>query len=186
MDHFYQNIHGWMDYENLYQQMVKAAPETSWFVEVGSWKGKSAAFMCVEIANSGKTIRFDCVDTWQGSACHQLGGIFQDEDCVHNRLLQKFQENLISVQHMFTAVQLPSLQAAKLYKDSSLDFVFIDADHEYESIVADIEAWLPKVKAGGYIAGHDYPYPPVNLAVTQLLPHAQPFTGGCWIYQIPT
>jgi uncharacterized Rossmann fold enzyme len=49
-----------------------------------------------------------------------------------------------------------SREAAKDIPDGSLDFVFIDADHSYEGCRADIEAWLPKVKAGGFIAGHDY------------------------------
>jgi len=36
------------------------------------------------------------------------------------------------------------------------DFVFIDADHTYESVKKDILAWYPKVKKGGIIAGHNY------------------------------
>lgn len=185
MDHFYQNIHGWMDYENLYQQMVKTAPETSWFVEVGSWKGRSAAFMCVEIANSGKAIRFDCVDTWQGSSEHQAGGGCEDVDCITGQLMQRFLENMEPAQGQFTPLQMNSLQAAKLYKDASLDFVFIDAAHEYESVRADILAWLPKIKSGGYLAGHDYFMADVIKAVKETIPQAQPYHPSCWIYHVP-
>lgn len=75
IQHFWQNIHGWDDgIPPVYQEMVKQAEDGSHFVEVGSWKGKSSAYMAVEIANSGKRIRFDCVDTWGGSAEHQQGG----------------------------------------------------------------------------------------------------------------
>jgi hypothetical protein len=47
--------------------------------------------------------------------------------------------------------------------------VFIDADHTYESITSDIQSWLPKVKVGGIISGHDYNHPPVKQAVHELL-----------------
>jgi predicted O-methyltransferase YrrM len=46
--------------------------------------------------------------------------------------------------------------AAQLVVDGSLDFVFIDADHSYEAVRKDIDAWRSKVRAGGWIGGHDY------------------------------
>lgn len=49
-----------------------------------------------------------------------------------------------------------SVDAAKDMPDASLDFVFIDADHSYEGCRQDIEAWLPKLKSGGLLSGHDY------------------------------
>lgn len=55
-----------------------------------------------------------------------------------------------------TIIKKNSIDAAKEVVDSSLDFVFIDADHSYEAVKEDIEAWTPKVKKGGIVAGHDY------------------------------
>jgi len=52
-----------------------------------------------------------------------------------------------------------SLVAVRDAMDASLDFVFIDADHSYEGCKADLEAWAPKVKPGGLLAGHDYNNP---------------------------
>lgn len=49
-----------------------------------------------------------------------------------------------------------SLEAAMWVPDESLDFVFIDGDHSYASVMADIEAWTPKLKPGGVLCGHDY------------------------------
>lgn len=49
-----------------------------------------------------------------------------------------------------------STEAAKTHADASLDFVFIDADHSYDGCRADIQAWMPKVRPGGWIGGHDY------------------------------
>lgn len=49
-----------------------------------------------------------------------------------------------------------TLHAATLIADGSLDFVFIDAGHSYAAVAADIHAWQPKVKPGGWFGGHDY------------------------------
>lgn len=49
-----------------------------------------------------------------------------------------------------------SLNAIKSFKDNSLDIVYLDGDHRHQSIVNDIESWMPKVKIGGIISGHDY------------------------------
>lgn len=49
-----------------------------------------------------------------------------------------------------------SLDAVNDFEDESLDWVYIDANHDYENCKADIEAWSKKVKKGGIVAGHDY------------------------------
>jgi hypothetical protein len=64
-----------------------------------------------------------------------------------------------------------SVEAAAKVKDHSLDFVFIDGDHRYEGVARDIAAWLPKVKPGGWLMGHDYGNKPdggVKRAVDEL------------------
>jgi len=164
MEHFYNNIQGWTDgIDTLYHQMVNSVPVSTetvptrqfYFVEVGTWKGKSAAFMAVEILNSGKDIKFDCVDTWQGS---DEEGHQRDEYVISNSLYEHFVENMKPVEGYYNPVRATSVDAAKLYEDGSLDFVFIDAAHDYESVKADIAAWAPKVRSDGFLAGHDF-YP---------------------------
>ena len=49
-----------------------------------------------------------------------------------------------------------SMDVAKTVPDESLDFVYIDADHTYESVKEDINAWAKKVRKGGIVSGHDY------------------------------
>jgi predicted O-methyltransferase YrrM len=85
------------------------------------------------------------------------------------------------VKDYYTAVRLTSVEAAATYEDSSLDFVFIDADHSYESVREDIIAWWPKVKAGGIISGHDYHMgaPGVINASNELFGYVR-VTGSCW------
>jgi len=87
--HFYENIQGWFNFASAYKEAVQKADPGAVFVEVGSWKGRSAAFMAVEIANSGKNIALHCVDHWNGS----------DEEAHHNdpdrgNLFDVFKKNL--------------------------------------------------------------------------------------------
>lgn len=56
-------------------------------------------------------------------------------------------------------IQADSVAAAAEVEDASLDFVFIDADHSYEGCRRDIEAWVPKLKPGGLLCGHDFMHP---------------------------
>lgn len=52
-----------------------------------------------------------------------------------------------------------SVTAARGFEGRLFDFVFIDADHSYEGVMRDLRVWLPLVKAGGWIGGHDYDHP---------------------------
>jgi cephalosporin hydroxylase len=47
-------------------------------------------------------------------------------------------------------------EVARTVPDRSLGFVYIDANHVFEHVVADIAAWAPKVRSGGIVAGHDF------------------------------
>ena len=56
----------------------------------------------------------------------------------------------------FKVIERPSIEAVEIVDNASQDFVFIDADHCFEAAYQDCCAWLPKVKPGGWIGGHDY------------------------------
>merc|ERR1712176_433839 len=53
-------------------------------------------------------------------------------------------------------LQETSDRAASLVADASLHFVFVDALHDFQSVLQDLETWWPKVCPGGILAGHDY------------------------------
>ena len=53
-------------------------------------------------------------------------------------------------------IRMTSVEAGKLFSDNYFDLVYIDADHTYDSVTEDIGVWLPKIKEGGVICGHDY------------------------------
>lgn len=178
IDHFYQTIPGWVEGIDLvYKAIIDSClhiNEPLHFVEVGSWKGKSASFMTVEIINSGKNIRFDCVDTWLGSPENA-----NDQDVINNTLFSSFLNNMSPVSNYYNAVRLSSLEASKLYDDKSLDFVFIDANHSYEEVKKDILAWKEKIKPGGILAGHDFSA--VEAAVVECFGLESILFPFCWI-----
>lgn len=151
MEHFYQNIgENWFSYENLYSRMVKKFPLGN-FLEVGSWKGRSAAFLAVEIQNSQKDIKLYCVDTWKGSDEH-----VSFEEIKNGTLYDVFLKNVEPVKHIITPIRKSSTDAAKDFEDDFFDFIFIDAAHDYDNVYKDMCSWYPKLKVGGFFAGHDY------------------------------
>ena len=179
MNHFYHNIgEDWFTYPKLYSSVIEKYGEGAHFVEVGSWKGRSAAYMAVEIINSGYNIEFDCIDTWEGSIEHL------ELDAIKNKsLYSEFLKNTAPVKKYINPIRITSLEGSTLYQDNSLDFVFIDAFHQYEDVLEDIKVWLPKVKVGGILAGHDYGHQGVNKAVNEFFSGKKyDIEEDCWIY----
>ena len=86
-----------------------------------------------------------------------------------------------------TIIHADSVAAAAGVKRRSLDFVFIDADHTYEAVKADIKAWLPTVKPGGLIGGHDYGkpgFPGVKQAVDEAFKSIERERFSCWYVRV--
>jgi SAM-dependent methyltransferase len=180
MEHYYQNIgEDWFTYPNLYKSMVEKFGDGSRFVEVGSWKGRSSVYMAVEIINSGKKIKFDCVDTWEGSVEHK-----EYDVVTQGELFSIFNDSIEPVKEYINPIRKRSLEAVEDYEDESLDFVFIDASHEYEDVKLDIIKWLPKVKKGGVLAGHDYGvFEGVDRAVNEIFREDEiESSENCFIY----
>jgi hypothetical protein len=159
------DLEGWFDFPDLYKQRVQAVNgKPAHFVEVGSWLGKSAAYMAAEIKRSGKLIRFDAVDNWLGgsntpdNAGHAISPATRDYVAARGNLFLDWQRNLraCGVEELVVPIRGDSTQCADRYPDNCLDFVFIDADHEAAAVYADLCAWFPKIKPGGILAGHDY------------------------------
>ena len=112
-------------------------------LEVGSWAGRSAIIM----AKAGA--RVTCVDTWEGSK-NDCGT--KAYDGSRGRPLDVFRRNTAGLDIKAHVGKSP--EAANEFDDHSFDIVYIDAEHDYDSVMADIKAWMPKAKHA--IAGHDY------------------------------
>jgi SAM-dependent methyltransferase len=126
--------------------------------------------MAVEIANSGKPIRFDTCDTFRGVA---KSNFHKDQDYLDQEaardedglLLTQAIKNLEPVSDHVNIRCIDSIAAAHSYADGSLDFVFLDNDHSAPHVLKELKAWWPKVKPGGVLAGHDINWPSVSKAV---------------------
>lgn len=178
------DIDGWCDYKSLYYAIAECLPDGAEFVEIGSWQGQSAVTLCQRLQDIGKTAKVHCVDTFEGEQ-NQPAHVAIVKD-MGGSVFGKFCENIeaAEVRNMIQITTGDSAESAELFADGSLDGVFIDAAHDYESVVRDLAAWYPKVKPGGIIAGHDYPCDGVKRAVEE---HAAAHGwqigvhGRCWI-----
>lgn len=170
LSHFYQNIDGWFDFDDLYSEMVRSARDGARFVEIGAWLGRSTAFMAVEIANSRKAIDFVVIDTWQGSAdeSYHQQVVAQHGGSIHGRFMENMRAG--GVAGYIRTLVMSSQRALGEFPDDSLDFVFIDAAHDFESVRADIAMWRRKVRPGGMLAGHDIEWQGLRQAVQDALP----------------
>jgi predicted O-methyltransferase YrrM len=141
--HFFEQIPGYFTFQGFYAWAAKdiASPgpvRPSRLVEVGVYAGRSAAFLGVELMNNRVAAKIDLVDLFHGG-------------------VEGVRATLAPIKPVLGAILAEdSVRAAAMYHDASVDMVFLDADHEYESIARDIDTWLPKVKRGGILAGHDY------------------------------
>lgn len=78
-----------------------------------------------------------------------------------------------------------SWEQAERVKTRNLDFAFVDASHDKESVMKDLKAWVPKVKIGGVICGHDLHFPSVVEALNEIIPDYQKAgVDNCWFYKV--
>ena len=160
----------WFSFDQIYRSVVDIFPSGSTFVEVGSWKGKSAAFMAVEIANAEKHIEFWCIDRW---------------DEVPD-LYSTWRINMGPLKQYHHEMKSDSVKASKTVDNECLDFVFIDTSPIYKDVREDIKAWIPKVRPGGIIAGNHYEngYDGVVKAVDENLKGKEfDVYQNCWIHK---
>lgn len=159
MEHFYRTIPGWCDFADYYADIVRELSDGARVVEVGVWQGQSTAALAVEILNSGKAIRLDVVDHFLGSG--EIPDAQRPAD-----LRAAFDAHIAPVRHAIRTIHAkPSLEAAATYADRSLDFVWLDGDHHTADLARELDAWWPKVKPGGILAGHDLDWLSVQRAV---------------------
>jgi hypothetical protein len=183
----HERIPGWFTFPKLYQQAVDEAADGDVLVEVGAWLGRSTAFLAKTARASGKRIRIIVVDTFEGSPDEQhMVSAVADRGGSVRKIFER-NMRLTGVWEYLEIYDTHSIDAAAAIPDGSCAFVFIDADHRYHAVRADIRAWRGKVRPAGILAGHDcYTYSSVYDAVRDELENEFETTDeNVWIHRIP-
>lgn len=114
-------------------------------VEVGTEYGEYAEVLC----KANPQLHLTCVDPYTAY------GDYRDHKSQDklNAMFEQTQRRLFVYNVQF--LRLFSTAAAANFKNNSLDFVYLDGNHSLPYVIADLQAWVPKVRKGGIIAGHD-------------------------------
>lgn len=168
---------------DLLEWMAKKLPEESVIVNIGAGAGTSA----LTFVEARPDAIVYTVDIQEKSSPY--GSLEGERNAFHDSGL------LHLLGHSWFQVHGDSKEIGKNWLANGnplADLVFIDGDHSYAGCMGDIEAWLPVLNTGGYMAVHDYlkaekdptangrtkPYLGVDKAVKEgLLAHGYPVAG---------
>jgi predicted O-methyltransferase YrrM len=134
---------------------------TQLIVEVGSWLGLSTRFLADEAPHATVV----AIDHWKGSSEHQQPKFSE----ILPVLYETFLANCWDYRQRIVPIRTSSIQGLKLVAGLGLtpDLVYIDAEHTYEAVVADLEATL-NLFSKTVIVGDDWNWPGVQQAVREV------------------
>lgn len=156
---------GWMnDNELSFLMDISAGKDV---VEIGVWKGRTV----VHLLKTCKSLV--AIDPWEGLEKYPNHDFSND-----GNVLAGFAANLAKhYTHRGKWVEIykkPSaLVAREMHPDRTFDVVFIDGNHYYDYVVEDIGLWVPRIRVGGWLCGHDYQsvWEPTMRAVNDVVQH---------------
>jgi hypothetical protein len=134
--------------------------------EIGEWLNEKGLIeFGVEIGTFNGWFASDILHLWRGKKLYLIDAwryleywndkMNAGKEEQRNRLCNTF-EMIYKFGRRVVMIRELSEDAGLLFNNHSLDFVYIDADHSYESVFRDIQLWASKVKSGGVLIGHDY------------------------------
>ncbi len=175
VDGFLRRREAWWLHEAARVTCMRAGHAT--VVEIGSWKGRSTIALALGISASGRGGRLYAIDHHRGSSEHiaKYGEVDTYADFCTNIARAGVSEVVI-------AVRQESASAVGLFENESVDMIFIDGSHEYTAVLADLDAWRPKLTTGATVALNDPLWPGVNRSIRDRIakPRA-PFSGPRYI-----
>lgn len=153
--------------QDRFSDFLQCMPKNAVVAEVGVEWGSFSAFI-LSVTSPKSLYLIDC---WE----QQASDIYidpdnlpdSDQEKIYRHVQDRFKNN-----NNVHLIRQYSDEAVKHFPDEFFDWVYIDANHGYKTAKEDIEMWWPKVKKGGYLAGHDYvvrPHFGVVQAVNEFL-----------------
>lgn len=149
-------------------------------IEIGSYEGATSELFLLFLYHdpaSPHNPLLVCVDPWD------TGNNPLQEDKVDLARAEKmFDERMAKYEGgWLRKIKMKSEDAAGLFENNSVDLVYIDGDHRYESVKRDIRLYLPTIKEDGFISGHDY-CDVVKQAINELLGEPEVFQDSSWLF----
>ncbi len=122
-------------------------------VEIGTWEGGFTE----HILAKENVSKIYCVDPYK----HFINNEYPDgmNSLTQEEFDKKYETCYLNLTSKFNSkvefIRKTSIEASYQFADESLDFVYIDGNHDYKYVLEDLKTWYPKVKKGGYICGDD-------------------------------
>jgi predicted O-methyltransferase YrrM len=157
-----KDVVGWMQIGDLdvLEQLASSVPENGTIVEVGSLFGRSSVCLAM---SARKSVRIQCIDRFPSNCCNTHG--HSDEVCrehgwpLHNVVYdaaEEFRKNTKDYPNIEMIIGTAPDRIPNYQPPENIDLLFIDADHTNPGDWANLCYFVPKVRVGGIIAGHDY------------------------------
>ena len=174
-----------MNQRGFFTKYLNEQPKPVKMAEIGVWKSATAKHL---LKNAGDKIsEYWAIDRWNL--------LPENYGRMHRRTMDDWDKmywyacRLAIWFPQIHVIRMDSEDAAKMFPDGYFDLVFIDADHYYEAVKADIPIWLPKVRKGGILAGHDFGcrrHPGVEKAVKEAFgdDYSVPENSWIWVKEI--
>jgi predicted O-methyltransferase YrrM len=167
----YTQIEGWFSATDalFYEMIALSLPNNAKILEIGAYKGRSTVCMDTYCKDLGKNVQIDIIDTFEGDMHMGIKPSYIDE-FIHN------------TQNCNIGKVIPenSRVAHELIGDTRYDFIFIDAGHAKEDVMADITNYRPFLTDSGLLGGHDLMYFGIADALKSLKITYKAY-GNCWL-----
>lgn len=159
--------------KGLYELVKKYVTPDTKVVEIGSFQGVST-MLFAKFANLVYSV--DCYDYVVPPT-----GRIPSHDQLFVDAEKLFIERTKDISNI-VKIKKSSVEAAKDFEDASIDFVYVDAEHDYNSVKTDINTWKHKIKNGGVLAGHDFYLPHIHgiLVEEDLINELNMYPDSSW------